>query len=229
MVPSLERPSEGEIEVSVDCAAALFSGCRGRRDQRDMVNTELTGAIRRLLEKSLPLASLCIMTSRFAWRLFVDVLVVQNDGCILDASSFAVWAALHNSSLPRLTPVEAQAGFEDDFLLDSSPEAATSLDAAAVPVNLSFNLLGRSLVLDATRHEESCGSARVAISVNATGHLCGMHQAGTTTISPGKLEAVFSSAVEVAGPLFKGLQEGLSRKPLGEFPDVPSKSLGFFA
>jgi exosome complex RNA-binding protein Rrp42 (RNase PH superfamily) len=94
MVPSAFAPLDGSINIAVDCAASLFVGVRNRRDAREEVNAELTSAVRRFLADSLPLASLGVMPGRFAWRLFVDVSVLQV--CSQIGSSVLVSSAVHS-------------------------------------------------------------------------------------------------------------------------------------
>lgn len=77
MVPPADAPLDGSINVAVDCAVSLFVGVRNRRDVRDEVNAELTSAVRCFLADSLPLSSLGVMPGRFAWRLYIDVSVLQ--------------------------------------------------------------------------------------------------------------------------------------------------------
>jgi len=238
MVPSALKPFEGAVEVSVDCTSALFSGCHNRRETREEVNAELTDSMQRLLA-NFPLQSLSIMPARFAWRIFIDVQVFQNDGSLLDAVSFATWAALQRTKLPRLHPIEAQAGFKDDFALDSSPESSKVLDVGLVPVNVTLILVGPSFVLDATRHEESCSHCRVAVAVNSAGQFCGMRQTGNSSIPSEVLPDLFQCASNASSSIFLGLKEALIKHKAvvpssgetssSDFPDIPKTGTGFFS
>lgn len=238
MVPSAAKPLEGAVEVSVDCSSALFLGCHNRRETREEINAELTDGMQRLLA-DFPLQSLSIMPARFAWRIFIDVQVFQNDGSLLDAVSFAAWAALQRTKLPRLNPIEAQAGFKDDFALDSSPESSKVLDVGLIPVNVTLLLVGPSFVLDATRHEESCSDCRLAVAVNSVGQFCGMRQTGNTPIPPDILPDLFQCAVTSSASIFVGLKEAMMKqneclqscgeKSLLEYPDIPHTGAGFFS
>jgi exosome complex RNA-binding protein Rrp42 (RNase PH superfamily) len=143
----------------------------------------------------------------------------------------AVWVALQQCRLPKLTGVQAQAGFADDFHLDSSVEAAQPLAVDHLPVGLSFVELGGNFVLDATQHEESCSGGRVAVAINTSGQYCGVVQGGgLVALSPHQLEQVFAAALAAAPGVFHGLNEALKTQAAGRdsaCPDVPYAARGF--
>lgn len=142
----------------------------------------------------------------------------------------AVWVALQQCRLPKLTGVQAQAGFADDFCLDSTAEAATPLAVSHLPLGLSFVELGGRFVLDATKHEEACSGCRVAVAVNCSGQFCGVVQAGgLVALKPPQLDALFAAALAAAPSLFAGLQQAIEAQAAGRngCPDVPHAARGF--
>mmetsp|Transcript_60490 Transcript_60490/g.82994 ORF Transcript_60490/g.82994 Transcript_60490/m.82994 type:complete len:306 (-) Transcript_60490:304-1221(-) len=232
MVPTFEKPGEGEIVVSVDCLPPLFAGVLNRREAREDVNAELSAALRRLVTASFPLESLCVMKGRFAWRIFIDVIVFQNDGNLSDACSMAAWVSLRTTRLPKLTPIEAEACFEDEFDLDSNAEHAVPLMTSSLAVGITLCLIGDHLVVDPSPSEEACCTARMIVAVNERGQFCGMHKAGGISMIPAPiLPEVLRSALATGRFIFEGLRKGTNeRESFGsQFPDVPTNSLGFFS
>jgi len=224
MVPTTECPCDGDIEVSVECSSSLFTWEHNQRDAREDASIEISGILRRLLVDSVPLGSLCIMPSRFAWRIFVDVLVLKNNGGVLDAASFAVWSALDSARLPKLTAVEAQAGFDDDFVLDSSAESATRLDTSRIPINLTLACVGAHFLFDPTLHEESCGASQLCVAVNQDGQIAGLRQAGSGALSTLRLRELVPQAATAARRIFVGL-----KKAAGPVLPQSGTQCGFFA
>lgn len=49
--------------------------------------------------------NLCIIPNWFVWKLNIDVIVLNCDGNLIDATSFAIWGALQNILLPKVTPL----------------------------------------------------------------------------------------------------------------------------
>lgn len=143
----------------------------------------------------------------------------------------AVWVALQQCRVPKLTGVQAQAGFADDFHLDSSAEASQPLAVDHLPIGLSFVELGGNFVLDATQHEESCSGGRVAVAINRSGQYCGVVQGGgLVALRPHQLEQLFAAALAAAPSIFGGLDEALKTQAAGRehaSPDVPYAARGF--
>jgi len=229
ITPSQESPNQGKIEVNVECNSILFTGMSHSRDVREELNAELSGILRDMLVETVPLSSLTIMPGKFAWRIFVDAMIMHSEGNLLDGLSFAAWAALKTTRLPALKPIRAEAGFDDDFELDSSMEAAVPLSVAQLPISVTFSLIGTGFVVDATREEEGCASSRAAIAVNAQGTLCGVHQSGTIAVPPADLVPLISKAQGIAKGLIDGLNQAVqsSTQQGGAFPDVPDLGSGF--
>jgi exosome complex component RRP42 len=211
VTPDSDHPNEGFIEASVNCSSSLYADVSDRRSKVEEVTSELTCALTRMA-KSFPLESLCVMKGRFCWRLFIDVLVITDDGNLLDVSTHAMWIALNKTKLPRLKAVAAQAGFKDDFFLDSNPTPSVSLSVEALPVIVTFSRIGNKFILDATSHEEKCRSGQVSIAVNSVGNICGVFQDGTVTCSQVELMNLMNQAHATSLGVFSGLVEGTSNK-----------------
>ena len=230
MSPPAAFPSHGAVEVSVECAASLFSGTQSRRDD---VNSHLSDAVTRLLQDSLPLSSLCVMPGRFAWQLHIDAIVLSNDGNMLDAVSCAVWAALRNTRLPSLIPVRAEAGFEDDFQLESSAEKAVPLQAGQLPINVTLTLIGDDFIFDATQHEEACATSRMSVAVNRGGDFFGVYLAGNCSVPPDQFPVLMEAAKQAARSMLDGLeandQSVSSVNEICSHPDAPLTAVGLFS
>ena len=92
-----------------------------------------------------------------------------------------------------------------------------------------------------SRHEEACGTSRVAVAVNQQNAFCGIYQVGSSGLPPSDLEGLFACAQIAAASVFSGLKRGvLERGTQSEVervvrtggashPDVPGSSMGFFA
>ncbi|KAA0173181.1 hypothetical protein FNF27_05269 [Cafeteria roenbergensis] len=108
-------PDQGVVEVSV----TLGAGAASATSQRDADNqaSALTAALQESLcaPGAFDLAGLCIAKGRYAWRIFVDVTVLQLRGNAVGTVSLAAYAALQRARLPKLrvSAVSAADGFEE--------------------------------------------------------------------------------------------------------------------
>ena len=110
--PSPSRPDAGVCELSVDLSL-WGGGCGGpgvggvgaprrRRRQRED-ESELSSLLSRLvLPHAVDYPRLVVWPGRYVWRLSIDVVVLRADGCVLDACSIAIRAALVDARLPRV-------------------------------------------------------------------------------------------------------------------------------
>jgi exosome complex component RRP42 len=190
--PDVETPGLGAIEFSVECSPLASPKFRGRGG--DELSAELSTAIEKSFgvglaagqaagESAVDLGSLCILPGKSCWVLYVDALVLDLDGSVVDAISVACRAALEDAKIPK---VEIQGeGDDQDFELDE--DHTTRLDVRRVPLSLSAGLLGSSILVDLTGSEEEASTVVVNVSTNAQGDICGVSKMRGDGISPALL------------------------------------------
>jgi len=227
------HPNEGLIELNIDTFLPS-SSVRGRRTEE----MELCAVLSHLfLPHILDKKELCVIPAKYVWRLYIDILIINCDGNILDICALVIRHALDTLILPKLTPVvqehstsngikhtnrleEAEIGqskagskVSDDFLLDS--DIANSVCPKGIqncPVLVTVYLLPKELndellpslhnvqsrssikrvkkrsatlmIADARYEEEVCASAKVSVSVDPHGQICGVHKYGSLSGLP---------------------------------------------
>ena len=203
--PDVETPSIGAVEFSVECSPLASPKFRGRGG--DELSAELASAIEKSFgvgmsgeagtgTGAVDLASLCILPGKSCWVLYVDALVLDLDGSVVDAISVACRAALQDAKIPK---VEIQGeGDDQDFELDE--DNVTQIDVGRVPLSLSAGLLGSSVILDLTGSEEEASTAVVSVSTNAQGDICGVSKMRGDGIAPALL-------IDMIGVAKKALQQ----------------------
>ncbi|CAM9524218.1 unnamed protein product [Choristocarpus tenellus] len=97
--PEVGFPSRGRVVVCVECSNSLFP----KFDERASgdINAMLSGGLERSMRGSegIDLDSLCILPGKFCWVIYVDLLILQADGNLLDAASFASHVALNTATM----------------------------------------------------------------------------------------------------------------------------------
>ncbi|KAL3823606.1 hypothetical protein ACHAXA_005587 [Cyclostephanos tholiformis] len=215
--PSPSRPDSGVCELSVDLS--LWGGggtatgpsgggaARKRRRQRED-ESEISSLLSRLvLPHAVDYARLVVWPGRYVWRLSIDVVVLRADGCVLDACSIAMRAALIDARLPRVRALIdggggdgmgigggiGEGGGKGDLLVDGDiGNARPPPGAVGCPLVVTVSVLRapppstypslrqyRSVpIVDARAEEEACASSRVCVSVDPDGVVCGVHTLG---------------------------------------------------
>ena len=80
------------------------------------------------------LRALSIITGKSCWNLYVDALVLNDDGNVLDALSLACLAALANTRIPRVEIVAGENGEDPEIELDDDMDNSVRLDLQGLPV-----------------------------------------------------------------------------------------------
>uniref|UniRef100_A0A8C3KBX7 Exosome component 7 n=1 Tax=Calidris pygmaea TaxID=425635 RepID=A0A8C3KBX7_9CHAR len=192
--PKLEKPDEGYLEFFVDCSANATPEFEGRGGEE--LGTEIANTLYRVFssESSVDLKSLCINPREHCWVLYVDVLLLECGGNLLDAISIAVKAALFNTRIPKVRVLEDEEGSKEIELSDD-PYDCIRLNVDNVPCIVTLSKIGYRHVVDATLQEEACSLASLLISVTSKGALTSMKKVGKGSLDP---ESIFEM-MEVLG------------------------------
>ena len=88
---------------------------------------------------SIDLRTLCIAPGRHCWAVYVDVLVLESGGSLLDTMALAVYAALLDTRLPKLRLVTGANPNEVEVDVDEDPTASMPFPGAdGIPVCVTF-------------------------------------------------------------------------------------------
>ncbi|KAG1674611.1 hypothetical protein FOA52_001860 [Chlamydomonas sp. UWO 241] len=211
-VPSASRPDEGRVSVTVECSACASPEYEGRGGEA--WGTSLAAA----LETSLcPLASvagygvdlraLSIVSGKQCWNIYVDALVLNDDGNVLCALSLASLAALANTRIPGVEIVQGEDNDEPEIELDDDMDNATTLELGGVPVIVSVSQVGAASVLDLSLAEEACARAALHVAVDASGRVCGVTKGGAKGVDAQAALAMIEAAQACGPKLIAGVHK----------------------
>ncbi|KAG2442459.1 hypothetical protein HXX76_002545 [Chlamydomonas incerta] len=156
----------------------------------------------------LDLGKLCISAGKTAWALYVDALVLNDDGNVVGAVSAATLAALVDTRIPKVEVTTDAAG-EEEIELDDSPGAAWRLDVSRVPLVVTVAQVGSQCVVDLAAPEERCSSSALHVAVNRSGQVCGATSSGRAGVEASMLLAMTETAQRIAPGLWEQLMRFL--------------------
>jgi exosome complex component RRP42 len=121
---------------------------------------ELARVVDRGIRESemLDLDKLVLVPGKIVYTVFVDCSIINTDGNLLDATSYAVVSALLSCKLPVF---EIQDGKVVDTGRTQDPPLTT------IPVSITQVRIGDAIILDPTAEEEACMNARITITTNS--------------------------------------------------------------
>lgn len=128
----------------------------------DEETIELARVVDRGIRESemLALDKLALIPGKIVYTVFVDCSIINTDGNLFDATSYAVVLALLTSKFPIYE-------IKDEKVIDTGKVQDPPINT--VPVSITFARIGDSLMLDPTTEEEVCMDARITLTTNSNG------------------------------------------------------------
>jgi len=102
---------------------------------------------------------------------FADIVVIDYDGNLFDACSYAATAALLTSKTPKWTMVDDKITLVDG---EESP-----LPTTTIPVSVTMGKIGKYIVVDPNGDEWESMDARVTITSDSDGNICALQKGGS--------------------------------------------------
>lgn len=135
----------------------------------DEETIELARVVDRGVRESemLDLSKLVLVPGKIVYTIFVDCSIINVDGNLFDATSYAVVAALSSCKLPVFE-------IKDDKVVDTGKTQEPPI--TTTPVSVTTVKIGDYLLLDPNIEEEACMDARLTITTNSKGSIVAMQK-----------------------------------------------------
>ena len=131
--------------------------------------------------------------------LFIDSSVIDSDGNLFDACSYASVTAILSCSVPKYE------------LKDDVPvlvEGVTSKPPLkTIPVSVTMARIGNYIVVDPTSEEEACMDARITITTNSEGNICALQKGGSDGFTVDQLVRCSEIALSVGTKIRKRFEQ----------------------
>lgn len=109
-------------------------------------------------------AKLVLVPGKHVYAVFVDVSILNVDGNLFDATSYAVVSALLSAKIPKYTVNEQGP--------PTKTEDVIPLPIQTVPVSVTMARIGDRLVVDPTAEEEAVMESRITLVSDDRGNIC---------------------------------------------------------
>ncbi|CAL8080868.1 unnamed protein product [Calicophoron daubneyi] len=175
--PQLSRPSEGVIEINVECYPTAISGSteKAAKEVAESLKSTLQNAYRADL---VDLRHLCIVPGRQCWVVYIDLLLLEGGGNFLDAASIVVKAALMDSTRLLVNPGLDRSSTKESTAQKQEQNLLPYFDEKRLPVFVTVHKVGSSHLVDPCTDEEACSLSRLSVAVYPDGSLGSLLQEG---------------------------------------------------
>jgi len=173
--PFPDTPDKGLLIVGAEvlpmAAAYLEAG------PPDESAIELARVVDRGVRESemIDVSSLVIKAGKWVYSVFCDVNILNADGNLFDATSYAVVAALLTAKMPKFV-------LEGDVVKDTGERVP--LPVSKIPISVTIANINNTLVLDPTEEEEAVMDARITLDTEDGGNLCAGQKGEPGTFTP---------------------------------------------
>jgi len=153
----------------------------------DEETVELARVVDRGIRESemLDLSKLALIPGEIVYVIFVDCSVINADGNLFDATSYAAVSALMNSKLPVFE-------IRDRKAVDTGEKQNPPL--TTVPVSITAVRIGESVILDPTAEEEASMDARITITTNSDQNFAAVQKGSTGAFTVEQLKRAAATA-----------------------------------
>ena len=143
--------------------------------------------------KFIELEKLCIKEGEKVWTVYIDIYSINDDGNLFDAAGLGAIIALKNTKIPKYDEENGKVLFGEltDVKMPLSKE---------IPLSITINKIGKSILVDPNREEEDLIDTRVTIgSSNGIIHSMQKGEKGSLTVEE------FSDVLDMSEKVYKDI------------------------
>jgi len=153
--------------------------------------------------KALDMKKLCIEPGEKAWFVTVDIVTINDDGNLFDASGLAVLAALKSARFPVVDPETGS--------IDYKHKTDVPLPLTKEPLPVTVYKINGRLLIDPTQEEEKAYDARLTVASDTKGTISALQKGGDAPLTIAEISSMVELALEKARFLRSELNRFLAK------------------
>jgi len=199
--PFPDTPDEGILTVNADVLPLASPYEEPGPPDEDTI--ELSRVVDRGIREShmIDMGSLVITEGKKVYAVYVDVTVLDVDGNLFDAVSYAAVVALATTKYRKAVIKGEEVQLS---------EKRVALKVKTIPVSVTTAKIGEYLVVDPDGTEEAVMDCRVTFTFDSNGRLCATQKGGTFGFTPSEILRQVEVAREKAEENRKKLKEAIA-------------------
>ena len=187
-VPFPDTPDKGLLVVNAEILPLASPYAEAGPPSEEAI--ELARVVDRGIRESemVDLTNLCLIEGKSVVTVFVDCNVMNVDGNLFDATSYAVVAALRTAKMKKYK-------VEGDKVV--ATEENIPVPVEKTPISLTLARIGDALVVDPNSEEEVLMDVRITITTEDDGNICASQKGEASTISPAHVLQAADTSIRV--------------------------------
>jgi len=204
--PYPDHEDEGTMITGMEFSP--LSGERYESGPPQMDSIEVARVVDRGIRESgfIDWKKLCIKKGEKVWSILIDIYCINDDGNVIDASALGAVAALKSARFPEYDEKLEKVKFGE---FSDKPLPLTD----NLPLTLTFNKIGNSLILDPTREEEDAMDTRMIIAVSCPKKdkiINAMQKGGITPITIDEMNKMIEQSEKTYDEIFPKIAKKIS-------------------
>ncbi len=161
---------------------------------------ELARVVDRGIREShmIDVSQLVIEKDKSVIGVFADNVVVDYDGNLFDACSYAATAALLTSKTPKWSWVDEK---------PTLAEGETVLPISTIPVSVTMGKIGNHIVVDPNGDEWASMDARITITSDSDGNICALQKGGSDGFTQEEINQCGETSVRIGAKIREKLKK----------------------
>jgi len=186
--PFPDTPDKGLLVVNAEILPLSSPYAEPGPPSEDAI--ELARVVDRGIRESemVDLTKLCLIPGKNVVTIFVDCNVMNVDGNLFDATSYAVVSALRTSKMKKYVVKDEKV---------ESTEEWVPVPVERTPVSVTLARLGDKMIVDPVTEEEASMDMRITITTDDDGHICASQKGEASTISPAQVLEAADTSIKV--------------------------------
>ncbi|XP_055384299.1 exosome complex component RRP43-like [Condylostylus longicornis] len=192
--PKAETPESGFLVPSIELPPICSKKYRENDSSFKIANKDadvLTCTLYDILTNArcVDLKELCICKERLVWAIYLDIVCLNHDGCVLDTALVAALAALKNLTLPKID-------YDADInSISVNVEERSKIKINSLPVATTLMVFDDNIIVtDPTSEEEDLSSTMITIAI-CNSDVCFVFKPGGTPFSQNQMEICTNRAL----------------------------------
>jgi exosome complex component RRP42 len=197
-IPFPDTPDKGLLVVNAEILPMASPYAEPGPPSEEAI--ELARVVDRGIRESemVDLTKLCLVPGKSVVTVFVDCNVMNVDGNLFDATSYAVVSALRTSKMKKYVVKDEKAEATEEMI---------PLPVDRTPVSVTMARIGDRLIVDPSTEEEASMDMRITITTDDDGNVCASQKGEASTISPAQVLEAVDTSVRVGKTLREQILE----------------------
>lgn len=136
--------------------------------------------------KAVDLKQLVIEPGKKVWGLSLDIVTINDEGNLFDASALACIAALKDARFPEY----------DGEKIDYKKRTSKKLPLKKIPISITVMKIGNNYLVDPISEEEQMIDSRLTVATTEEGIICALQKGGNVPVTLEDVDKMISIAIE---------------------------------